>query len=65
MIKKKDYITPLLKTYVVTVPRLLQASREDNKIRNNGDGTTFGDIDNDDGEFNGLFNETTQDMCFL
>ena len=56
MIKKKDYVIPLLKTYVVTVPRLLQASREDNQIRNNGDGTTFGDIDDDDGEFNGLFN---------
>lgn len=55
MIKKKDYIIPLLKTYVVTVPRLLQASREDTQIRNNGDGTTSGDIDDDDGEFNGLF----------
>ena len=55
MIKKKDYIIPLLKTYVVTVPRLLQASREDTQIRNNGNGTTPGYIDDDDGEFNGWF----------
>lgn len=55
MIKKKDYIIPLLKTYAVTVPRLLQASREDTQIRDNGDGTTSGDIDDDDGEYNGLF----------
>ena len=55
MIKKKDYIIPLLKTYVVTVPRLLQASSEEGLLKDNGDGTTSGDIDDDDGEFNGLF----------
>ena len=55
MIKKKDYIIPLLKTYVVTVPRLLQASREDTRIRNNGNGTTSCYIDDDDGEYNGWF----------
>ena len=59
MIKKKGYITPVLRTHKVTIPRLLAGSGETptgRGITNNGDGTTSVDIDNVDGEFNGWFN---------
>lgn len=52
MIKKKDYITPVLRTHKVTIPRLLAGSGE---LNDDGNGTTSGYIDDDDGEFNGWF----------
>ena len=53
MIKKKGYITPVLRTHKVTIPRLLAESGE---LNDDGNGTTFSDINEEGGDYNGLFN---------
>lgn len=53
MIKKKGYITPVLRTHKVTIPKLLAGS---GKLEDDGKGNTVSEINEEGGYYEGLFN---------